>query len=279
MPVGPLQAMLDDPDDSVRATVIELLGERAPLEKLIDEITEGERHRAYAANSSAYRVALDVLSQLTERSPLDEPTKTDIGDDRVLDATMQSIYLRKILPVIEVSRRESSREELVEALYDTDEEHSKAAVFLLGRLQEWTAITAFFTSLRSGTHGYLRAIALSLLRRIGEQVPATVFVAAMDDRYSQTRLEAVRALEGLEEQLPQESFAVVALLDDPRRAMTQQIDVWNSWENGSQQTRWHRFSIMKKMLCALMLYASSANMPPLLSLSRYFRIETRKYEL
>lgn len=211
MPVDRLIAMLDDPENLVRATVIETLGKRTPLEKAIAEI---DIDPAYVPYSAAYSTAMEVLGQVVS----DEYPQAEEQGSQVLLDEMPPISLRPFIPTIRAFQQATPVEQIIDALYDTDKQQSLEAASLLGRLQEWEALGTFVISL-SGTHGYLRALALQLLGRLGEQVPPSLFISALTDIYAQARLAAAQALEERGEGLPVEAVSAVALLDDENRSV------------------------------------------------------------
>ncbi len=204
---------LDDPYDSVRATAIEILGERTPVDRLIAEVDISKTQAFY---SCAYIPALEVLARLEERFTAERFTQMGENESQELLDAMRGIYLHEFLPLIQEFQQKTPTEQVIEALYDTNKEHSLSAAYILGKRQEWELLEQFITSL-SDSHGYLRAIAIQLLSRLGEQVPLALFTAAFSDAYSQSRLEAIRAVEMREDLFREEAIAVVTLLDDQDR--------------------------------------------------------------
>ncbi len=213
-PWSRLIPMLEDSDDAVRAAAIQILGDRTPLKNLVAEIDISETQGLF---SNAYRSALEVLSLLDERFPFDKPIEDMKLGFQELYHVMQTTNLRKFLPIIREFQSETPTEEVIKALYDTSKERSLSAAYILGMRQEWAFVEQFITSLSDSSNGYLRAIAIQLLGRLGKEAPLHLFVKAFNDPYAQVRLEAVRALEMQTEPLPSESSKVALLLDDTDR--------------------------------------------------------------
>ncbi len=213
-PWSRLLPLLDDPEDSVRGAAIQILGEQTPVEKLVAEIDIPETQRLF---SSAYRPALEILARLDEKVPFEKPTTGMDRENQRRHRAMQTTNLRQLLPIIREFQRETPTEQIIEALYDSNEDRSLSAAYVLGRRQEWVPLKQFVASLSDSSHGYLRTIAIQLLSRLGGKAPLHLFISALNDPYSQARLEAVRALEMQAEPLPNEAGTVVILLDDADR--------------------------------------------------------------
>ena len=201
-----LKPLLDDPYDLVRAEVIKILGKRTPVLKLIEEVT---RPRVFVIYSLAYQAAADVLAELEEQDILNALTAVENTKGQDLWTLIQSIR---------ESRQETSTEELIEVLYNSGiyKNGCLSAAYILGSRNEWGLLEQFFASL-DNQHGFIRAIAVRVLGRLGEDAPVNLLLEASADKNAAVRLAAVKALEDLEDLTPPEAISVVELLNDENR--------------------------------------------------------------
>jgi len=201
-----LMPALDDPEDLVRSEVIKTLGKRTPVLKLIEEVTIPP---AAIIHSSAYPVAADVLAELEEQDILNALATLENANDQ---------ELWELILSIRESRQEVPMEELIEALYDfgTYKTSCLSAAYILGRRNEWTILEQFFASLDK-KHDFIRAIAVRLLGRLGEDTPVNLLLEALTDKNTAVRLAAIKALEDMEGHTSPEAVAVFELLKDKNR--------------------------------------------------------------